>query len=112
MDMSDMRFVMIGIVLVFAGFIILGTLGGHYSNASVESGEFDTCYKYSDENPPVKVDCADTVLWQTLFFSLVIGLIGSGIMAMFKGMRGDWDSKVRPEDMVGPGKSENQDDPK
>ncbi len=110
--MSDMRFIMIGVVLIFAGFIILGTLGSHYSSASVESGEFDTCYEYSDESPPVEVDCSDKVLGQTLFFSLVIGLIGAGVVAMIKGMRGDWDNRVRPEDMVGPGRNERQDDPK
>ena len=88
--MSDMRFIMIGVMLIFAGFIILGTLGGHYSSASVESGEFDTCYEYSDESPPVEVDCSDKILGQTLFFSLVIGLIGAGVVAMIKGMRGDW----------------------
>ena len=110
--MSDMRFILIGVGLIFAGFIILGTLGDHFSSAAVETGEFDTCYEYSDENPPVEVDCADKILGQTLFFSLVIGLIGAGIMALIKGMRGDWDNRVRPEDMVGPGRSGNQGDPK
>ena len=62
MGMSDMRFIMIGVVLIFAGFIILGTLGGHYSSASVESGEFDTCYEYSDESPPLR-STAQTRYW-------------------------------------------------
>ena len=110
--MSDMRFIIIGAALIFAGIIILGALGGDFNSAAVESGEFDTCYEYSDENPPVEVDCADKILGQTLFFSLIIALIGAGAAAMIKGMRGDWDSRVRPEDMVGPGRGENQDDPK
>ena len=33
-----------------------------------------------------------------------MALIVIGIIALVKGLRGDWDNKVKPEDMVGPGK--------
>jgi hypothetical protein len=38
-----------------------------------------------------------------LFFGLVVSLIGAGIFALIKGVRGKWDQDVKPEDMVGPG---------
>ncbi len=37
-----------------------------------------------------------------------MSLVGIGVIALIKGLRGDWDNKVNPEDMVGP--SRNQDD--
>jgi hypothetical protein len=46
---------------------------------------------------------------QTVFFALVIGLLAAGAIALVKGARGDWDSKVKPEDIVGPGNSQNED---
>jgi hypothetical protein len=30
-------------------------------------------------------------------------LIGAGIIALIKGVRGKWDQDVKPEDMLGPG---------
>jgi len=44
--MSDMRFTMIGIALIFVGFIILGVFGPDYQAATLESNEFGTCYEY------------------------------------------------------------------
>lgn len=41
---------------------------------------------------------------QVLFFGLVLGFIISGIISLIKGVKGDWDSKIKPEDAVGPGK--------
>ena len=132
--MSDMRFILMGVALIFAGFVVLGVLGGQYSGAFVESSEFGTCYEYASEGtyvqapredalwppweevrteiPPQEVDCADKIRNEVLFLSLVIGIIGAGVIALVKGTRGDWDSRVRPEDMVGPGRRENPDDPK
>ena len=43
---------------------------------------------------------------QTVFFGLVMTLIISGIISLIKGVKGDWDSKIKPEDVVGPGKEE------
>jgi hypothetical protein len=101
---------MIGIVLIFAGFIILGIFGENYQAATLESNEFGTCYEYSEKEAPIEINCSFKILDQTIFFVLVIGFIGAGIIALVKGSRGDWDSKVKSEDMVGPGNEQNDDD--
>jgi len=110
--MSDMRFIIIGIVLIFVGFLILGVFGHNYQAATFESNEFGTCYEYSEDLPPVKIDCSFKILDQTVFLGIVLGFIGAGIIALIKGVKGDWDNKVKPEDMVGPGgkQNENSDD--
>jgi hypothetical protein len=108
--MSDMRFIIIGIVLVFVGFLILGILGQNYQAATLESNEFGTCYEYSDNSPPVEINCSFKIFDQILFFALVVGFIGGGIISLVKGSRGDWDNRVKPEDMVGPGKNQESDD--
>jgi len=110
--MSDMRFTMIGIVLIFVGFIILGVFGHDYQAATFESNEFGTCYEYSDEKIPVEISCSLKIFNQTLFFALIIGFIGAGIIALVKGVKGNWDNKIKPEDMVGPGKRGNDDSDK
>jgi len=107
--MSDMRFVIIGIVLVFVGFLILGIFGHDYQAATLESDEFGTCYKYSENMPPIEINCSFKIFDQALFFGVVIGFIAAGIIALVKGVKGDWDSRVRPEDMVGPGRNQNED---
>ena len=108
--MSDMRFIIAGIALVFAGFMILGGFGQSYQAATLESSQFGTCYKYSDDSPPVEINCSFKIFDQTVFFGLVIGIIGAGAISLIKGARGDWDNKVRPEDMVGPGNDQNSED--
>ena len=108
--MSDMRFIMIGIVLIFVGFIILGVFGHDYQAATLESNEFGTCYDYSNDKAPVEIECSFKIIDQTLFFALIIGFIGAGIIALLKGVKGNWDNKVNPEDMVGPGGKGNSKD--
>ena len=108
--MSDMRFIIIGIVLVFAGFVILGGFGQNYQAATLESNQFSTCYEYSDNSPPVEINCSFKIFDQTVFFGVVIVLIGVGVISLIKGTRGDWDSRIKPEDMVGPGNNQNSDD--
>lgn len=103
-----MRFIIIGIGLIFVGFIILGGFGPNYQAATLESNEFGTCYEYSKDSPPVEINCSFKIFDQMLFFGMVIGFIGGGIISLVKGIRGDWDNKVNPKDMVGP--SRNQDD--
>ena len=107
--MSDTRFTIIGIVLIFAGFLVLGVFGGNYQKANIEMAEFDDCFKYSEGNNPVPIDCSLKAFDQVVFFSLVIVLIGAGAASLFKGARGKWDNEVRPEDMVGPGGEHNSD---
>lgn len=103
--MSDTRLTLAGVGLVFVGFIVLGVFGGQYTGPSIEAEQFGDCHLYSDDAPPVKVPCEDAVGSQTAFFALVVGLIAAGIGALVLGVRGGWDQKVRPEDMVGPGGS-------
>jgi hypothetical protein len=105
--MSDMRFIIAGIVLVFVGFLILGVFGNNFQAATLESNEFGTCYEYSDDSPPVEINCSFKIFDQTVFFGLVLGFIVSGVISLIKGVRGDWDNKVKPEDMVGPGNNQN-----
>jgi hypothetical protein len=64
---------------------------------------------YSEGNEPILIDCSEKILSQNIFFGLVIALIAIGVIALVKGVRGDWDSKVKPEDMVGPSKNNNDD---
>ena len=103
-----MRFTMIGIALIFVGFIILIVFGHNYQAATLESNEFETCYEYSDEKEPVEINCSSKIFNQTLFFALIIGFVGAGIIALVKGAKGNWDNKVKTEDMVGPGRRENE----
>lgn len=105
--MGDMRFIMIGIVLIFAGFLILGGFGHNFQAATLESNEFGTCYEYSDDSPAVEIDCSFKIFDQSVFFILVLGFIGAGVISLIKGVKGDWDSRVKPEDMVGPGNNQN-----
>ena len=108
-SMSDIRFVLIGAVIVFAGFLVLGIFGENYQASNIESDEFGTCFDYSEDAEPVPIDCSAKMFDQSVFFGIVIGLIGFGAIALVKGVRGDWDSKVKPEDMVGPSKDNRAD---
>ncbi len=101
--MSDTRFTLIGIGLIFVGFIVLGIFGSNFIGPTIEAQEFDDCYEYFDDKPPVPVNCDVQFLNKTIFFALVIALIGSGIVSLIKGVRGKWDQDVKPGDMLGPG---------
>lgn len=108
--MSDTRFTILGIVLIFVGFIVLGTLGGEHQTSSIEAEEFGDCYIYSDDAAPIKTDCSIRILDQTVFFGIVIALIVAGVIFLIKGIRGKWDNEVKPEDMVGPGGGSSEKD--
>ena len=110
--MSDMRFTLIGVVLIFIGFGVLGVFGGDYRAGTFEADEFGTCYEYSDEAPPKEINCSYKIFDQTIFFGVVLGLIAGGIISLVKGVKGDWDNKVKPEDMVGPGGNQSNDSDK
>jgi hypothetical protein len=102
--MSDMRFIILGIALIFVGFIILGAFGHEYQAATLESNEFGTCYEYFEDKPPAKINCSFKIMDQILFFGFILGFIISGIISLIKGVSGNWDNKVKPEDMTGPSK--------
>lgn len=101
--MSDTRFIIIGIGLIFSGFILIGVLGADLNNSYIQENEFEDCYQYFEDQPPLQVDCEAKNQEKNIISVTTIGLILSGILSLVKGMRGDWDAKVKPEEMVGPG---------
>ncbi|MDH3192001.1 MAG: hypothetical protein OEM18_04890 [Nitrosopumilus sp.] len=105
--MSDTRFTIIGILLIFVGFLVLGIFGGNFQSANIEMAEFGDCFEYSDNNEPIPINCSYKSLDQTIFFSIVVVLITAGVISLIKGVRGKWDNQVKPEDMVGPGGDKN-----
>ncbi|MGQ0791012.1 MAG: hypothetical protein ACT4NJ_02165 [Nitrosopumilaceae archaeon] len=100
--MSDTRFTLLGIGLIFAGFIILGTFGAPYFDATIQVEEFGDCFEYFDDRPPVPVKCETKLQDKMMFSGLVIGLVGAGVASLIKGVKGRWDQDVKPEDMLGP----------
>ena len=105
--MSDMRYIIIGIVFIFLGFLVLGVFGHNYQIANIESSEFGECYEYHDVKEPVAINCSSKIFDQTLFFTIVIVVILGGIISLIKGAKGKWDNDVKPEDMAGPGGDKN-----
>lgn len=101
--MSDIRFILIGVALIFVGFLVLGILGGQYRGAVVQDAEFNECVKYFDNAPPQEIDCDQAIQESTAFFALVLAILGAGVFALIKGYRGRWDNEVKPEEMLGPG---------
>ena len=108
--MSDIRFVMIGIVVITAGFIILGVYGSEYTEITVQTNEFTTCYEYSSNNIPIEIDCQEILQNKTMLFIGIAAIIGTGILLLVKGVRGTWDQDVKPEEMLGPGGDKNNSD--
>ena len=110
--MSDIRFIIIGAGLIFAGIIVLSVFGSEFDEITMQA-EFRECYDYHENAPPTKIDCEMAYQDKLVFFALVAMLIVCGSLAMIKGIRGTWDQNVKPEDMVGPGNTfDPLDDPK
>jgi len=101
--MSDTRFIMLGIALVFAGFLVLGILGRSFLEFTVQVNEFGNCINYT-ETGAVSSDCGVIMQDKLIFFGVVMSLISSGIAALVKGYRGRWDQDVKSDEMVGPKK--------
>ena len=59
--MSDIRFVMIGVIVLSVGFIVMAVFGSQYQDITVQTKEFLECYDYTDENVAVKVDCDEAI---------------------------------------------------
>ncbi|MCA9811579.1 MAG: hypothetical protein KC483_01815 [Nitrosarchaeum sp.] len=102
-----MRFLILGVGLMFAGFLMFGIFGNEYRDANLEMLEFNDCFEYTDETGPVQVNCTYKIFDQTIFLVVVGALLLGGTISLIKGIRGKWDNEVKPEDMVGPGNSEN-----
>ncbi len=101
--MSDIRFVMIGVIVLSIGFIVMAVFGSQYQDITVQTKEFSECYEYTDENVAVKVDCDEQLQSRNLIFVAVIGILAAGGILLVKGIRGTWDNDVKPEEMLGPG---------
>ncbi len=110
--MSDIRFIIVGAGLIFAGIIVLSVFGSEFVEITMQA-EFGDCYDYHDNAPPTKIDCEIAFQDKLIFFALITLLIICGSVAMIKGIRGTWDQNIKPEDMVGPGSSfDARDEPK
>ena len=97
---------MIGVLTITVGFIFLGVYGEDYTEYTVQTKEFSDCYEYQNDDKPTQLDCDKVLQSKILFFLAVTGIIAGGILALIKGLKGNWDQRVRPEDMVGPGGSD------
>jgi len=101
---SDTRFIILGIGLIFAGIIIISIFGAQIDEFTAQD-EFHECYEYHADAPPTEIDCDVAFENKMIIFTVVILLIVCGITSLVKGMRGRWDQDVKPEDMVGPSSS-------
>ena len=108
--MSDIRFIMVGALVIFSGFIILGIFSQQYQTANIQKNEFGSCFEYFEDKGPIEIDCSEKTFQQNLLFGIVIALIVGGIVLLIKGLRGNWDNKVKPEDMVGPSRDNRSDE--
>jgi hypothetical protein len=98
---SDIRLIMIGSVIIVAGFFVGGMAGSEYNQFAIQETSFGNCYDYSS-GTAVHVDCAKKQLDNILNLTLSITLIGGGAIILVKGIRGNWDQNVKSDEMVGP----------
>ena len=102
--MSDTRFVILGVGLIFAGIIIISVFGDQFDEITLQE-EFRECYEYHTDAPPTEIDCDTASENKMIMFGIIVLLIGCGIISLVKGLKGKWDQDVKPEDMVGPSNS-------
>ena len=102
--MSDTRFIILGVGLIFAGIIIISILGAQIDEITAQD-EFHECYEYHANEPPTEIDCDIAFENKMIIFTVVTLLIVCGITSLVKGIKGRWDQDVKPEDMVGPSSS-------
>lgn len=98
---------MLGIALIFAGFLILGIFGAQYMEATIQAQEFGDCLDYEKDAQPTSIDCNVVLQDKSALTAVVVALIGGGIASLIKGVRGKWDQDVKPQDMVGPSNPNN-----
>jgi len=98
---SDTRFIILGVGLIFAGIIVLTVFGAQFDEITMQE-EFHVCYEYHADTPPTEIDCNIASQNKIVTFAIVVLLIMCGIASLIKGIKGRWDQDVKPEDMVGP----------
>jgi len=101
---SDTRFIILGVGLIFTGIIVLTVFGAHVDEITLQE-EFGECYEYHTDAPPTEIDCDTAFQSKMIIFAIVVLLIICGIASLVKGIKGRWDQDVKPEDMVGPNNS-------
>jgi len=108
---SDTRFIILGVGLIFAGIIVLSVFGAQFDEITMQE-EFHICYEYHADTPPTEIDCNIASQNKIVIFAIVVLLIACGIASLVKGIKGRWDQDVKPEDMVGPsGSFDTHDEP-
>jgi uncharacterized membrane protein len=98
---SDIRLIMLGSLIIFAGFYIAGMAGSLYTKISIQKNQFDDCYDYSS-GTAVHVNCTQKEQDALLYLGLALGIIGGGGYIIFKGIKGKWDQNVKSDEMLGP----------
>jgi hypothetical protein len=99
--MSDIRLILGGAVIMFAGFMLGGMANSNYAQFAVQQENFDQCYDYSS-GAAVHVKCSEKSQDYWFYFVLSIGLLVVGGIVIFKGIRGKWDNDVKDDEMLGP----------
>jgi len=99
--MSDIRLIMIGAAIIFAGFMVGGIANSTYSQFAVQQQNFGECYDYSS-GVEIHVKCSEKSQVHLLYLGLSLGLLGIGGVVIFKGIRGKWDHDVKDSEMLGP----------
>ena len=101
---SDTRFIILGVGLIFSGIIFLSVFGSQSAEITLQE-EFSKCFEYHDDSSPTEIDCDTASQNKMIIFAITTLLIVCGIVSFIKGIKGRWDQDVKPEDMVGPGSS-------
>ena len=101
---SDTRFIILGVGLIFSGIILLSVFGSQSTEITLQE-EFSKCFEYHDDSPPTEIDCNTASENKMIIFAITALLTVCGIVSLVKGIKGRWDQDVKPEDMVGPGSS-------
>ena len=99
--MGDIRLIMIGAMIVFAGFYVASMAGSEYSEISIQATQFDDCYDYSSGSA-VHVSCIQVEHDALLYLVLALSLFGVGGYVIFRGIKGRWDQNVKNDEMLGP----------
>ena len=102
--MTDTRFIILGVGLIFTGIIVLTVFGPQFDEITLQE-EFRDCYEYHTDAPPTEIDCDIAFQNKMIIFAIVALLITCGIASLVKGIRGSCDQNVKPEDMVGPNRT-------